>query len=273
MVFLTVALGGVAAMGGTVSLVPATMRFTAPTTRPAAKAVGSVPAAGLSATTRPSTMPVAPTSRPAPPDPCCEAIIAMSQSLRDSDDPQITAAAEDALLGLGARAVPALLGLQNDPEVTVRRRVLGIALSESDPHAAGPLLAGALHDGDAVVRLEAARQINKSRLDDPSAVIGAAEALSDVNEHVRREVFEYLSDLGEDAAPAVPTLARSLDIRSIQVLAGVGRRATAAVPALVKWYQDKSRPTKDRLEALTALRRILETPVIPSTQPALADAH
>jgi HEAT repeat protein len=230
----------------------------------------TAPARDLAATTRPATRPSGPTTlpaAPAAPDPSLAAARVLADTVRKGDEPDIIASAMEALAALGAKAVPSLTLLQEDRDLTVRARVVQIATAMSDAAASTALLVRSTTDPDPSIRRSALAQLNSRKSTDPSAVRAAAEALHDRCPEVRQLACEYLTDLGQAAAPAVPKLAAALDSQAIHILADIGPRAEPAVPALVAFYQDRSRPKQERLEAVQAMGRILATPP-PSTQPA-----
>lgn len=237
----------------------------APATQPASVAD--------SPTTRPA-LAVKPTSRPSPIaiDYAGPAIRTLAQTLRTGENPQIIKATSDALSSLGCESVPALSALLDDPDITVRLKVLEIVGQMSEMRPAVPLLIRAMHDRSLSVRLAAVHQLSTSKTADASAVIAAADAMDDPEPRIRQEAAQYLDDLGEDAAPAAPLLARSLDSRGIHLLASIGPRARAAVPALVSFYGNTSNSTADRVSAVAAMARIL-TPAEPTTQPVLSSAR
>jgi HEAT repeat protein len=237
----------------------------APTTRP------------VSATESPATRPVLALKPAAPPAPVVidytgPAIRTLAQTLRTGENPLIIKAASDALASLGCQSIPALTALLDDPDITVRLKVLEIAGQMSQTRPAVPLLIRALHDQSLSVRLTALHQLSTWKTAEAPAVTAAAEALDDPEPRIRREAEQYLDDLGEDAAPAAPLLARSLDSRGIHLLTSIGPRARAAMPALVSFYGNKSNSTADRVSAVAAMARIL-TPAEPTTQPVLSSAH
>jgi len=229
----------------------------------------------LAAAAAPTTAPVTPgaatrpTTRPAEPAPDYAEMAAQSliQTVRAGREPQLVSAASEALAVLGAKAVPALAKLQSDADPMVHARIVEIAAAMNDRTAAVPLFVAALKDPQAPIRDSALAHLRFANVTDASAVCAAADALHDPDTDVRQTALEYLTNLGESAAPAVSRLARSLDSRAIRILAGIGPRADAAVPALLKFYQDASRPKEDRVDAVIAVSRILGKPV-PTTQPA-----
>jgi HEAT repeat protein len=191
----------------------------------------------------------------------------LAQTVRRGGEPQLTSAASEALAVLGAKAVPALSGLQSDANPIIRARVMEIAAAMSDPTAAVPLYVAAMKDGYAPIRDSALSHLRFANVTDPAAVSAAAEALRDPNADVRQTALEYLTNLGENAAPASQKLAASLDSRAIRILANIGSRAEPAVPALLAFYQDPSRAKEDRVDAVIAVSRILGR-ASPTTQPA-----
>jgi HEAT repeat protein len=230
----------------------------------------TAPAHDLAPTTRPTMRPSAPTTlpaTPAAPDPSLAAARVLADTVRKGDEPEIVASAMEALAALGAKAVPSLASLQEDRDPLVRARVVQIAVAMSDSAASTELLVRSTKDSDSSIRRSALGQLNSRKSTDRAAVCAAAEALRDRCPEVRQLAREYLRDLGEAAAPAVPKLATALDSEAIHILADIGPRAEPAVPALVAFYQDRSRPKQERLEAVQAMGRILATPP-PSTQPA-----
>lgn len=241
-----------------------------PTTAPAAVASAGKSAARVPAT-EPATRPAAtqPATRPAPPpkpDYAADAAQALAQTVRAENDPQVVAAAAQALCGLGAKAEPALSKLQADKSSAVRARVVEIAAGMNDPAGSVPLLVAAMKDPDVSVRAAALAHLRLANASDPRAVRAAAEALHDPDPDMRQAAGEYLTNLGENAAPAAALLAASLDARSIQILAGIGPGAEPAVPALLAYYQDPRRPSELRVEAVMAISRILGK--APATAPA-----
>ena len=258
----------------------------APTTRPVAVAEPppTRPALAIEPATQPTVVAESPATRPAlaikpatRPTPVVvdytgPAIRTLAQTLRTGESPLIIKAASDALASLGCESVPALTALLDDPDITVRLKVLEIAGQMSEPRPAVPLIVRAMRDQSLSVRLTALHQLSTWKTVDAPAVIAAAEALDDPEPRIRREAEQYLDDLGEDAAPAAPLLARSLDSRGIRLLTSIGPRARAAMPALVSFYGNKSNSTADRVSAVAAMARIL-TPAEPTTQPVLSSAR
>jgi hypothetical protein len=233
-------------------------------------ASATAPAHDLAPTTRPATMPSGPTTVPvmaAAPDPSLAAARVLADTVRKGDEPEIVASAMEALAALGAKAVQSLASLQQDRDPVVRARVVQIAVAMSDSVASTELLVRSTKDSDSSIRRSALGQLNSRKSTDPAAVCAAAEALRDRCPEVRQLACEYLTDLGQAAAPAVPKLASALDLRAIHILADIGPRAEPAVPALVAFYQDHTKPKQERLEAVQAMGRILATPP-PATQPA-----
>ena len=228
----------------------------APTTAPAV------------ATTHPTTLPsTRPVAAPAPgPDYAAIAAQTLAQTVRRGNEPQLASAASDALAALGAKAGPALATLQSDANPIVRARVMEIASAMNDPAAAVPLYVAAMKDSYAPIRDSALSHLRFANVTDSAAVCAAADALHDPDADVRQTAVEYLTNLGENAAPAVPKLAASLDSRGIRILANIGSRAEAAVPALLAFYQDASHAKPDRVDAVIAISRILGKPVA-TTQP------
>jgi hypothetical protein len=230
----------------------------------------TAPAHDLSPTTRPATMPSGPTTllvAPALPDPSLAAARVLADTVRKGDEPEIVASAMEALAALGAKSVPSLASLQEDRDPVVRARVVQIAVAMSDSVASTELLVRSTRDSDSSIRRSGLGQLNSRKSTDPAAVRAAAEALRDRCPEVRQLACEYLTDLGQAAAPAVPKLAAALDSQAIHILADIGPRAEPAVPALVAFYQDHTKPKQERLEAVQAMGRILATPP-PATQPA-----
>lgn len=191
----------------------------------------------------------------------------LAQTVRRGREPQLVSAASDALSVLGNKAVPALAKLQSDPDPIVRARVVEIAAAMSDRAAAVPLFVSAMKDPQAPTRDSALAHLRFANIGEATAVCAAADALHDPDAQVRQTALEYLTNLGENAAPAAPKLAASIDSGAIRILAGIGPRAESAVPALLTFYQDASRAKEDRVDAIIAVSRILGR-TAPATQPA-----
>lgn len=247
---------------------PAPTGAAKPATQPARSATQPSPtAAAMGAAKSPATRPASP---PAP-DYSGPALRAMAETIRGGDDPDVVSASGIALASLGAQAIPALQLLQSDPNPQIRARAVQIASAMSDPGAAVPLMIRALRDSDLEIRRIALHYLDGAKVRDATAVAAAAELLADRDADVQAEAANYLTDLGEDAAPAVPRLVKTLDSRTIHLLAGIGPAAKAATPALVSFYQNKSNPRQDRIDAIAALARILAPPgPAPAPQPATA---
>jgi len=254
---------------GAICLAMATSVLAAgPTTAPTVAPAHPKSATSQPATTQPAVV------RVAPPDYAGPAIHALAETLRRGEEPEIAAAVREALTNVGGTAVPALAALQKDSPPAIRRQVIEIAAAMSDVHAALPLLINGLKDPEVTIRRTALGLLDSAKIADAPAVAAVAEALSDPDPKMRDEACEYLTDLGEAAAPAVPRLVRCLDCRAIRLLGSIGPGAKSAAPALVAFYQNKSNARQDRVAAIGALTRVFSSEgAAPTTQPIAALPH
>jgi HEAT repeat protein len=196
--------------------------------------------------------------------------------------------ASRALAGIGKPAVPALIELMKEsipvktPNVTEalnRGLVLqhaAQALGEIGPGAtdAVPALVQALKDVDEEFdRLTIAGALCRVRPRERAALNTLEAGLRHANFQPRQLAAMLLGELGPDAAPVVPSLAKllsdideSVRTAAAEALAKIGRDGPSAVPALLRALEDEK--PKVRTAAATALGLYAQKPA--AVVPALA---
>jgi HEAT repeat protein len=153
---------------------------------------------------------------------------------------------------LGSRAktaVPALIGLLEDPVPRVRRMaartLVRVASNGDSARKALPVLLEALHDPDEDVRADAAWLLGSLlRPEDKEAVAPLGQALRDRSLRVRGEVVELLERFGPAAEETVPALIEMLKEkpirpRVIETLGRIGPGAKDAVPAPIEAMREE----------------------------------
>jgi HEAT repeat protein len=177
-----------------------------------------------------------------------------------------------ALAGIGKPAVPELIELVKDSipietpnifESHHRKMALhhaARALGQIGPDAvdAAPTLAAALKDVDEFDKLPVAGALCCVRRGDRAGLDALEAGLRHERAINRRMAAMLLGQVGQDAAPVVPTLTKLLsdtdkDVRTTaaEALGRIGRDGPSAVPALVRALEDDN--TEVRQAAATAL--------------------
>jgi len=174
----------------------------------------------------------------------------------------------EAVVQLGAQAVPALIQALGDGDRDVRKAACGALGVIGDPHAV-PALIQALGDGDSRVRSAACGALGA--IGDLQAVPALIQALGDWYSDVRGAACAALGAIGDPHA--VPALIQALGDRDKVVreaacgaLGAIGD--PHAVPALIQALGDGDRDVREAAcEALVKIGK----PVVPALIQALGD--
>jgi len=109
-----------------------------------------------------------------------------------------------------------------------------------------------LEGSDPLAAIQAAEEIRDRGKAEEALVRALAGAIKHPNEMVRLSVVGALSEIGADAAPAVPALTEALEdkdplVREAAALAlfSVGDQSKPAIPGLIACLGDRSRPVRD----------------------------
>ncbi|GEM_PF-2197464 len=184
-----------------------------------------------------------------------EAAYDIAEALRQAPDELTRRAFRDALIALGAPAVPVLEDLLRDPEDGVRRAA-ALALGRIGSPEALPALLGALdprYEGASRVRHQAAQALGELGL--PEAVPALLETLAaDPEGIVRQAAIGALGQIGDPRA--APALRASLEMEKDMLL-----RAEAAL-ALGRLRGDDMENTNARVEALLQALQREEEPLV-----------
>lgn len=184
-------------------------------------------------------------------------------SLAGDSDKDVRAAAGEALVRRGPRAVPALvrrLGGSDHEAATVAAYNLG---------RIGPPARDALPELKRQLRMEGVRQtrvlvdaLEQIAGDDPEMIAEYVHLLETGDAASRALAAQVLSRRGDYASRVVPALARALQDPDSQVRQGsaealeqIGPRAKHAIPALIEATRDSERGV--RKEAVEALEQIV----------------
>jgi HEAT repeat protein len=209
-----------------------------------------------------------------------EVLDALQTALGDSSGKvRVQAAYALGNIGLAAKkALPKLVEALNDSEVKVRL-VAAQALWVLDKQTQGVgVLAEALKNPDAEIRISAAMSLARIGKEAKSAVPALALALSDRDKVVRAHVAEALYNIGPEAREAVPALILALDHadagfrgRAAAALTGIGPDAKNALVPLHFALKDKD--AEVRLYAAQAIWALegKEDEVLPVLKKILQD--
>lgn len=203
------------------------------------------------------------------------------EQLKDWNDAAPWAAAE-ALVSIGAPAVPALCGALKDKNVNIRQAAAEALGQIKDPRAVESLI-GALKDEDWFVRATAAGALGEIK--DPSAVPALLAALRDKDGDVGGWAAWALGQIKDPSA--VPALCEALRDEKWQVrpmaAGALGKiKDPSAVPPLIETLKDKNEYVRgaaawalgeigDRI-AITPLKEQLECEPADSVREYLTDA-
>ncbi len=194
-----------------------------------------------------------------------------------AEDAQVRAAAAYALgrIGPGARAATEpLVRAFTDPDATVRRQVRG-ALHDigAPPEVVVPLFVQTL---EAASPTDAAAAIHTLVEVGASAVPGLVKALD--NPDAAYWACLALSELGAQAAPAVPALGKLLSadesetrMQALLALAAIGKPAQALAPQIAERAQQQDELPAVRYAAVYALGAIGDKPVATPALSAIMD--
>ncbi|HMF17886.1 MAG TPA: HEAT repeat domain-containing protein [Gemmataceae bacterium] len=208
-----------------------------------------------------------------------EVLDALQNALGDSSGKvRVQAAYALGNIGLAAKkALPKLVEALHDSEVKVRL-IAAQALWVLDKQTQGVgVLAEALKNPDAEIRINAAMSLGRIGKEAKSAVPALALALSDSDSGVREHVAEALYNIGPEAREAVPALILALDhadagfrARAAAALTGIGPDAKNALVPLHFALKDKNAEVRlyaaqaiwavegKEDEALPVLKKILQ---------------
>lgn len=126
--------------------------------------------------------------------------------------------AVDALIWMGPRAVPPLLGTVTNQASRVRLYAIGLMLTFGvGTTAAVPVFTGLLSDPATDVAAAAARALGRMQLQPQLVVPGLTNALRDHRLAVRAAAARALEDLEQAALPAVPSLLAALEDKAREV--------------------------------------------------------
>ena len=177
-------------------------------------------------------------------------------------------AATDALARIGVKAVPHLLGALKDGAAVVRCEAAE-ALREIRPVPAEVLaaLVRALEDEDGNVRSSAAYTLGAIRPGGSEVVTALARALEDTDWKVRVSAVDALAKLGSEAKEALPGLVRALEDTKPHVQSGaaetlgkMGPEAEEALPALARALV--AGPGREAAYALAAIGGVRSVPIL-----------
>jgi HEAT repeat protein len=176
-------------------------------------------------------------------------VIPLVETLTGSDV-RLRREAADALVNMGAGAVPTLADALNNPEQVLRWRVASV-LGDigADAAAAVPALTKALKDPDEQVRLYATLALGDVGPAAKSAIPALIDALKDSDLYVRIYTPTALRKIGADAKLAIPALIEALGdanarvrLNAVYALGTMGTDAAPAFPQLIKVLQQDPRP-------------------------------
>jgi HEAT repeat protein/outer membrane protein assembly factor BamB len=164
---------------------------------------------------------------------------------RDNEDLQ--AATFEIIRRIGPPAIPMLVDLLRDEQVSIRRNVVD-NLIDLAPHTEGiqPALRRALRDEDAMVAGDAARALGALGTRASPSVGALVRTLTHEDAYVRVYAAEALASIGPMAAAATNDLARALSdpvpgVRwaACEALGSIGPAAHPAVPQLIEALEDE----------------------------------
>lgn len=196
-------------------------------------------------------------------------------------EPELTAAAANALAQMGKAAKPAVADLLKvlKREKVENRGAVYYALGAIGPDAEAAipaLIAGINDEGDGSwYRDDAATALGQVGKNSPQAVDALIAALKSDNEYVQGNAAEALAGIGENAKRAIPAIAKLLDDKepgvrtsALDALATFGPDAKEALPAIIAQIEDKEQSV--RYNAVEAMPKV--GPQSPEIVPALVKA-
>ena len=164
---------------------------------------------------------------------------------RENDD--LDMAVFEIIRRIGPPAIPLLVDLLRDEQVSIRRNAVDTLIDLAPNTAASqPALRRALRDEDAVVAGDAARALGALGSKASPSVSALVKTLSHEDGYVRVYAAEALASIGPNAAAAIDDLARAVadpipGVRwaACEALGSIGPAAQRAVPQLIEALQDE----------------------------------
>ncbi len=192
---------------------------------------------------------------------------------------EVHTAAEAALVAIGEPVIGALSSALKREEEAVRKSLLQTLVKLGQ--ASTPILLQTLKsDPSSFVRAGAAEALASLAPPQASAVLGLMNALDDLEEGVRAQVVDTLTQWGETAKPAIGKLAvlsltdkdPLVKQRSLGALTRIGRATKESLPGLIAAYSHPDPEVRRNILAVVGASEISFQDAAPLLQTAMRDA-